>query len=112
MVFKTLYGLGFLQVEEKHFNKGYGTLLAIETTKLFASYGYDVTSKIYTNNLKSIRLFEKLGFKKYDNVYWILPEITKKFFMLVLRLTQNLIGFGFYGLSQSKNANINFDITL
>lgn len=64
--------LGLLQVEEKYYRKGYGALVAKEISRMFAKNGYDITSNIVVGNVRSINLFEKIGFKKIDNNFWIM----------------------------------------
>lgn len=64
--------LGLLQVEEKYFRRGYGALVAKEISRLIAKNGYDITSNIVVGNDKSVNLFEKIGYKKFDDTpHWI-----------------------------------------
>lgn len=63
--------ISFLQVQEKYQKKGYGSAVVAELATKFAELGYDVTTTIVPDNLKSIGLFEKLGFKRICDTYWI-----------------------------------------
>lgn len=63
--------LALLQVEEKHFRKGFGTLATVELCRVFACLGYDCAATILPHNLKSQSLFGKLGFNRIYDTYWI-----------------------------------------
>jgi ribosomal protein S18 acetylase RimI-like enzyme len=64
--------LGLLQVEEQYLRNGYGALLVTELSRIFAERDYDVTAHIDSDNFKSLGLFKKLGFQKFDFTYWLL----------------------------------------
>lgn len=64
--------LATLQVDEKHFRKGFGEMVTKVITKKIADENdVDVTSNIVFENFKSLSLFEKLGFEETDINYWI-----------------------------------------
>lgn len=56
--------LGVLQVDENHLRKGYGNLIAKALSKSIAvEDDCDVTAQIVKENVKSLNMFSKLGFK-------------------------------------------------
>lgn len=64
--------LAALQVKEKHLRKGFATLLVKAITKKFSQYfNCDVLANTSYDNVKSIRLLTKLGFKEVDKNSWI-----------------------------------------
>lgn len=58
--------LGTLQVKDEFQRRGYGILLIREMARLCAINGYDVTGSVMPDNFKSIKLVEKVGFRKID----------------------------------------------
>lgn len=69
--------LATLQVDENHLRKGYGEVVTKAICRKIATeWKLDITSNILNTNIKSIRLFEKLGFQDVDKNYWI--GITKR----------------------------------
>lgn len=63
--------LSILQVEEKYFRKGYGTLVTVALAKKFADLGYDSSATILPGNSASQQLFENLGFRRIYDTHWI-----------------------------------------
>ncbi|XP_036327946.1 uncharacterized protein LOC118740497 [Rhagoletis pomonella] len=69
--------LGLVQVVDTHKRLGLGSLVVSEISKLIASKGLEVTAPVIFENAASRSMFEKLGFKPIDNVYWTpVPERT------------------------------------
>ncbi|XP_004530236.1 uncharacterized protein LOC101450075 [Ceratitis capitata] len=64
--------LGLLQVMDTHKRMGLGNLVVRYMAKLIAGKGLEVTAPVVFANVPSRTMFEKLGFKVIDNVYWVL----------------------------------------
>ncbi|KAJ8963252.1 hypothetical protein NQ318_018718 [Aromia moschata] len=64
--------LGLLQTKEAHKKKGYAALVTRQLSKKIAEKGFNVFGTVLVNNVASIRLFEKLGFRSLEkSVYTI-----------------------------------------
>lgn len=64
--------LAALQVDEKHYRKGYGTIVTKALSKKIAmENGVDITSNFVDGNVKSQNLVEKIGFKQIDKNLWV-----------------------------------------
>ncbi|XP_018793092.1 PREDICTED: uncharacterized protein LOC108971461 [Bactrocera latifrons] len=74
--------LGLLQVMESHKRLGLGSLVVCYMSKLIASKGLEVTAPVVFQNMASRSMFEKLGFKVIDNVYWCMLSASEKAFQL------------------------------
>ncbi|KAL9929049.1 uncharacterized protein ACN427_009390 [Glossina fuscipes fuscipes] len=66
-----LGSLGLLQVIDSRKRQGLGQLVVRYMSKLIAKKGLDVTASVVFANVASRSMFEKLGFKIVDKVYWI-----------------------------------------
>lgn len=61
-----------LQVTEDHKRKGYGSLAVQSITKKISQkHDVDVITNIIHSNVKSLSLFDKIGYKKIDTNSWI-----------------------------------------
>lgn len=69
-----LGSLGLLQVQESHKRLGLGSLLVRYLSKQISELGDEVLTPVVTENIPSRRMFEKLGFKQIDYVYWTSVE--------------------------------------
>ncbi|XP_037805747.1 uncharacterized protein LOC119599892 [Lucilia sericata] len=65
-----LGALGLLQVMDTHKRKGFGNLAVRYMSKLLAEKDIEVTAPVVFENVPSRSMFEKLGFKVIDKVYW------------------------------------------
>lgn len=65
-----LGALGLLQVMDTHKRKGFGNLAVRYMSKLLAEKDIEVTAPVVIENVASRAMFEKLGFKVIDKVYW------------------------------------------
>ncbi|XP_058984682.1 uncharacterized protein LOC101899829 [Musca domestica] len=65
-----LGALGLLQVENTHKRKGFGSLVVKLLSKFLAENNIEVTAPVVVKNVASRSMFEKLGFKEVDKVYW------------------------------------------
>jgi len=64
--------LAALQVDENNLRKGYGEIVTkVISKKIADECDADITSNIVHKNIKSLNLFNKLGFKVVDNNHWI-----------------------------------------
>lgn len=63
--------LGAVQVDEGHLKKGLGSLVTRAMAKLLADMDLDTFALVGAENTPSQKLFEKLGFKIVDHVYWL-----------------------------------------
>lgn len=64
--------LATLQVDEKHYRKGYGALVTKAICKKIAvEDDQDITSNVVFSNFKSLNLFQKLAFEEIDENFWI-----------------------------------------
>lgn len=64
--------LATLQVDEKHFRKGYGEIVTKAISKKIASEcDSDITTNVVLSNIKSLSLFEKLGFDEIDKNHFV-----------------------------------------
>ncbi|KAH8377482.1 hypothetical protein KR093_005692 [Drosophila rubida] len=73
-----LGSLGLLQVVASHKRLGLGSLMVSYLSTKIAELGQEVLAPVVTENMPSRRMFEKLGFKKIDNVYWTFPVVASK----------------------------------
>lgn len=63
--------IGVLQVDENHLRKGYGSLIAKALSRKIAEeFDCDITALIKYDNVGSISMFSKLGFKAADRYSW------------------------------------------
>lgn len=63
---------GMLQVEENHVKKGFGSLVVKALSKkIVMNEENDVTAHIMHDNFRSIKMFEKIGFRQIDTNSWI-----------------------------------------
>lgn len=61
-----------LQVDENHLRKGYGEIVTKAIAKKIAHENdVDITSNIIHENINSLNLFTKLGFKEIDRNFWM-----------------------------------------
>lgn len=69
--------LGALQVDEKHLNRGLGTLIGAAISKKVGEMGHDCCGCVNEDNAPSRVLFSKLGYKVIANAYWLrtLPTV-------------------------------------
>lgn len=67
--------LATLQTDEKHYGKGYGTLVTKVISKQIAQSGYDLYAGIAESNTASRRLFEKLGYQNVGKFYAICTKL-------------------------------------
>jgi ribosomal protein S18 acetylase RimI-like enzyme len=69
--------LGALQVDENHFQRGFGTIVAKAMAKKLAESGKDTFALVGQQNIPSQKMFEKIGFKHVDDAYWLrtLPTV-------------------------------------
>ncbi|XP_065356120.1 uncharacterized protein LOC135950512 [Calliphora vicina] len=65
-----LGSLGLLQVMDTHKRKGFGNLIVRYMSKLLAENEIEVTAPVVIDNVASRAMFEKLGFKVIEKVYW------------------------------------------
>ncbi|XP_017464750.1 PREDICTED: uncharacterized protein LOC108358107 [Rhagoletis zephyria] len=63
--------LGALQVRVEHKQRGLGSLIATATAQRIAELGDDVMTLVNKDNRVARGMFEKLGFKLFDNAYWL-----------------------------------------
>lgn len=63
--------LGALQVKDQYRRKGYGEFVCRSITRKIGEKGEDVFACVLKQNLPSIKMFEKIGFKIIDRTYWI-----------------------------------------
>lgn len=64
--------LGALQVEENHYRKGFGTIVASAITRKIAEeLNEDTTSNVIETNVRSLNMFYKIGYKQIDRSSWI-----------------------------------------
>lgn len=62
--------IGLLQVLESHKRLGLGSLLVRYLSKKIYEQGEAVLAPVLPENMPSRKMFEKLGFKIIDTVYW------------------------------------------
>lgn len=63
--------IGVLQVDEGHQRKDYGCLIVQAMSKIIAEeFDSDVTALIVSHNIKSLKMFAKLGFKEAGDHTW------------------------------------------
>lgn len=67
-------GLGNLQVKDTYRRRGIGSLIVKAMTKAIADSGDDVFASVYAINKASRNMFEKIGFKVVDTLYWMTVE--------------------------------------
>lgn len=60
-----------LFTDKNHLRKGYAEIVTKAISKKLAEDGYDVTASIIVKNVKSLNLFNKLGFNEIDRNYFI-----------------------------------------
>ncbi|XP_052896511.1 glycine-N-acyltransferase-like protein 3 [Anopheles moucheti] len=60
-----------LQTLPAYCRNGYGRLVVIELAKRLARAGSDSKAYVLHDNEKSIRLFESVGFRKLQNLHWL-----------------------------------------
>ncbi|KAM7351783.1 uncharacterized protein ACRADG_004517 [Cochliomyia hominivorax] len=65
-----LGALGLLQVMDTYKRKGYGNLAVRYMSKHLAEKDIEVTAPVVISNVASRSMFETLGFKIIDKVYW------------------------------------------
>lgn len=65
-----------LQVDKDYYGRGLGMLVSKILSKKIAELGHSCVACVLETNTPSRAIFEKLGYKVVDNVYWIgaLPE--------------------------------------
>lgn len=63
--------IGAMQVDEKHMNRGLGTLVCAAITKKISELGHDCCACVGKDNPASCAVFSKLGYKVVDNAYWL-----------------------------------------
>lgn len=67
--------LAVLQVDNGHLRKGYGSLIAkIMCKKIANEFNIDVTALIQHENVKSLGMFTKLGFKEVGPHTWFVMK--------------------------------------
>lgn len=64
-----------LQTDEKHYGKGYGSLVTKSISKQIAQSGYDLYAGVAESNTASRRLFEKLGYQNVGKLYAICTNL-------------------------------------
>ncbi|XP_017854354.1 uncharacterized protein LOC108607818 [Drosophila busckii] len=62
--------VGMLQVQESQKRLGLGSLMVRYISKKIMEQGEEVLAAVVLENVASSKMFEKLGFKQIDNVYW------------------------------------------
>uniref|UniRef100_A0A1Y9HE67 N-acetyltransferase domain-containing protein n=1 Tax=Anopheles funestus TaxID=62324 RepID=A0A1Y9HE67_ANOFN len=60
-----------LQTLPAYCRKGYGRMVVMELAKRLAETGSDSKAYVLHDNKKSIQLFESIGFRKIQNLHWI-----------------------------------------
>lgn len=63
--------LGALQVRQKFFRKGLGSLVVTAMCKILANSEMDTFALVGTQNAASQNLFKKLGFNYADDAFWL-----------------------------------------
>lgn len=63
--------LGALQVDDKYFRLGYGSLVCKAMAKKLANMNMDTIAFTDTNNLSAQSMLKKIGFKIIDDGYWL-----------------------------------------
>lgn len=67
---RPLGSLGLLRVLDTHKRRGLGNLAVRYLSKVLAEKDIEVAATVVFDNLPSRSMFEKLGFKVIDKVYW------------------------------------------
>jgi len=63
--------LGALHVKKEYKRQGLGSLLVRAMSKKFADQNEDTIAPVVVQNIPSRNMFEKIGFKEIDNIYWV-----------------------------------------
>lgn len=63
--------LGALQVQESFKRRGIGSLVVTAMAKVLANKNMDTFALVGNTNESSKKMFEKLGFSRNDNAYWL-----------------------------------------
>ncbi|XP_037958872.1 uncharacterized protein LOC119688263 [Teleopsis dalmanni] len=72
-----LGALGLLQVMDSHKRLGLGSLVVRKLSRILAKNNIEIMAPVVFENVASRSMFEKLGFKAIDNVYWAFRPIKK-----------------------------------
>lgn len=71
-LFNDRTALNALQVDPDYLRKGYGELMTkVLSKKVAEEFNYDPVCGILLSNEKSLKLFEKLGFKKFEMMTYV-----------------------------------------
>lgn len=70
--------LAFLQVVESSHRKGLATLITKYMTRMIGDTDSDVYACIVDDNMPSVNLFKKCGFKEIDETYWVFTNPTDR----------------------------------
>ncbi|XP_052870864.1 uncharacterized protein LOC128276446 [Anopheles cruzii] len=60
-----------LQTAVEHKRRGYGRMVVVELAKRLARRGSDSKAYVLSSNENSIKLFEGVGFRKIENLRWV-----------------------------------------
>ena len=63
--------LGALQVDERHFKKGYGLMVVKSMARKMVLIDRDTFALVGPRNIPSQKMFEKAGFRHIDDAYWL-----------------------------------------
>ncbi|XP_063701906.1 uncharacterized protein LOC134831981 [Culicoides brevitarsis] len=63
--------LGALQVDEKYFRRGFGSIVTKKMAQILAEMDQDTFALVGIQNIASQKMFEKIGFKVTDHCFWL-----------------------------------------
>ncbi|EDW64938.1 uncharacterized protein [Drosophila virilis] len=63
--------LATLHVQNAYKRRGFGSLIVRALARRIADLGDDVTAEIYAENIPSVNMFNKLGFRVIDQCHWL-----------------------------------------